>query len=162
MIHPEEEKPGAAPPHEPAAPQPHDEERAWQGFADGAPPGEPAAADIETSGTPPVAPEPAARRTLPPARATAGAPWLSLLLFAVLAAGLFWVWGHPRDLGGDPTEIAALQRDVDATKQGLAQLQSQQQSQPQPDAGLTQQVQALSGRVDQLEKQIQSPPPKAG
>jgi hypothetical protein len=75
---------------------------------------------------------------------------LTLLLFAGLGGGLYWVWLHPN--AGAAAPAADQQAAIDSAKSQLAaQVQEAEQ-------GLGQQIQALSGRVTTLERQAQDRP----
>jgi hypothetical protein len=69
---------------------------------------------------------------------------LTLVLFAGLGGGLYYVWTNPK--GADSADaLDSLQRQVQAATQGVSQESTQVQA-------LTQQVQTLADRVDKLEK----------
>lgn len=97
--------------------------------------------------TPPVIDEPPSRLAPPePPPARRGFPLLTLVLFLVLAGGLYVVWADPPQLA-KYTEGGALQkleRRVDALSERPADSSSI--------AALAQQLQALTDRVDRLEK----------
>lgn len=122
--------------------------------------------DPQTPSAPPPAPlidhEPA--RVPPPAQKTVrrgGTPvLLTLILFAGLAGGLYWVWTNPQprpggDSPGEAAEIAALSSKMDA------QSQAGQQSLQPVQAKLSElgtQIEQLTARVAKLE-QAPSPAP---
>jgi hypothetical protein len=104
----------------------------------------------------PVAPEPVAAPVPPPKPVVVrrgGTPLLlTLVLFAALGGGLYYVWTNPQSQGADAA-LGDLARKVQAQGQAEAELTSQVQS--AADA-INQQIQALQARVDKLEK---APPP---
>jgi hypothetical protein len=104
----------------------------------------------------PVAPEPVAAPVPPPKPVVVrrgGTPLLlTLVLFAALGGGLYYVWTNPQSPGADAA-LGDLARKVQAQGQAEAELTSQVQS--AADA-INQQIQALQARVDKLEK---APPP---
>jgi hypothetical protein len=112
---------------------------------------------------PPPAQEPGApvvvdERPLPPPeppRVKRGFPVLTLLLFLVLAGGLYVVWADPPELASYTANgaVEKLARRVDAL--------SAQQGDSGASQALQQQLQALTDRVDRLEKATAAAPAPA-
>jgi hypothetical protein len=124
-------------------------------------PDEPAAQEppvIEHEPAPEPAP-PEAARTPPPGRPRApvvvrggGSNILTILLFGLLAGGLYYVWANPA--APADAAAAALQRQVQTLSDQRAADQSAVQA-------LTQQAQGLADRVDRLEKAPAAAPAQA-
>ncbi len=94
-----------------------------------------------------------------------GTPFIITLLFCgVLAGGIYYTWSHPAPGGFDPAALqASIASQQDALKSDLqSQLQGSVQASKdavaQAIGPLHDQIAALAGRVDKLEK---SPPPAA-
>jgi uncharacterized phage infection (PIP) family protein YhgE len=86
-----------------------------------------------------------------------GTPFLvTLVLFAALGGGLYWVWKHPGGQVEQAAPVSAGGDDGQAIAAAKADLAAQLQAQGQ---SLGQQIQALAARVDALEKQQAAPPP---
>ena len=81
---------------------------------------------------------------------------VTLLLFAALGGGLYWVWKHPGGTVEQAVPASAGGDDTQAMTAAKADLVGQIQAQGQ---SLGQQIQALAARVDALEKQQAAPPP---
>jgi len=89
-------------------------------------------------------------------RRRGGTPFLvTLVLFAALGGGLYWVWKHPGGEVGQAAPVSAGGDDTQAITAAKADLSGQIQAQGQ---SLGQQIQALAARVDALEKQQAAPP----
>ncbi len=103
--------------------------------------------------------EAAPAREARPAKRGGGLSTFLLLVCLILAGGLAYLLTQQKHgAGADVAEVAALKREVTADSQAIAQLQGQVQN----NSGLSQQVQSLSDRVDQVERaQASAPAPSA-
>jgi hypothetical protein len=117
-------------------------------FAPNEPPHEPIV-------SPPVIDDAPLARAPEPPPARRGFPLLTLLLFLILAGGLYVVWADPPELA-PYTANGALQK-LERRVQAL----SAQQGDAGATQALAQQVQALTERVDRLEKAPQAAPAAA-
>jgi hypothetical protein len=99
-------------------------------------------------------PEPVAA-AVPEVRYRGGTPLaLTLLMVVALAGGIYWTWTHPMEVT-PAVQPADPQAAIDAAKAGLAaQIEAQAQT-------VAQQLQALTARVDALEKQHATPAPES-
>ena len=112
--------------------------------------------DAPTIDHQPLAAAEAPPRQVKVRRGGAGGTFFTLFLFLLLAGALYYVWTNPRGQD-DPDAAGALQHQVQAQGQTLGQQTAQLQA-------LGQQVQALTDRIDKLEKivsAVQTPAPAA-